>query len=55
MEDKLRTVEELYNLFSSLMKDGKKEYEVLIDFDGYRYDYLDEVRIKDETKQIIFI
>lgn len=47
-----RTVNELFSILSTLVAEGKGEYEIQVDEDGYRYVGIEAIAINDEYKEI---
>ena len=55
IEGNFKTVEELYNVLGNLINEQKGDYKINVDFDDYRYDAIEEIKVYDDTKIVIIV
>jgi hypothetical protein len=51
--ENFNTVEKLHKFLTSLIEEGKGDFEVQVDNADYTYENIEEVRIYDDVKRII--
>ena len=52
---KFESVVKLHQFLSKLIDNGKGEYIVQMDVEGYTYDFIDEIKIDDNSGKIYII
>jgi hypothetical protein len=53
--DKFETVVKLHQFLSNLIDNGKGDYTVQMEVEGYTYDFIDKIKIDDNDNKIYII